>query len=57
MRIAIVGDLQYEKGESISGIIDDINTLNPDNIIFLGDYGYFDGYGSPENFMDFAVAF
>lgn len=52
MRIAIVGDLQYEKGENISHIADDINNLAPDAVILLGDYGYWDGFGTYDVFSE-----
>lgn len=57
MRIAIVGDLQYEKGEDISHVADDIEGLNPDVVILLGDYGYWDGFGTYEVFSEVAKEF
>ena len=52
MRIAVVGDLQYEKGENISVVADDIAKLNADTVILLGDYGYWDGFGTYEVFKE-----
>lgn len=57
MRIAVVGDLQYEKGEDISKIADDIKNLAPDAVILLGDYGYWDGFGTYEVFSEVAKEF
>lgn len=50
MRIAIVGDLQYWEGESVEDIVNDLITLNPDAVVILGDYGYWNGFGSYEVF-------
>lgn len=52
MRIAVVGDLQYQKGENISLVADDIAKLNADTVILLGDYGYWDGFGTYEVFKE-----
>lgn len=57
MRIVIVGDLQYEKNERIDGIAADVNSLLPDVAVLLGDYGYWDGFGSYEVFAQIASAF
>ncbi len=57
MKIAIVGDLQYFEGESIDGIAEEINSLEPDVVILLGDYGYWDGFGSYEVFSQIDEAF
>lgn len=57
MRIAVVGDLQYQKGENISPIADDIAELNADAVILLGDYGYWDGFGTYEVFSEVADEF
>ena len=40
MRIAVVGDIQYRKGEDITEIAQDISALEPDTVIIVGDYGY-----------------
>lgn len=57
MRIAVVGDLQYQNGENISLIADDIAALNADTVILLGDYGYWDGFGTYEVFSEVANEF
>jgi len=57
MKIAIVGDLQYWEGESIDEIVTDINSLEVDGVILLGDYGYWDGFGSYDVFSQVADAF
>lgn len=57
MRIVIVGDLQYQRGENISPIVDDIAGLNADTVILLGDYGYWDGFGTYEVFSEIANQF
>lgn len=57
MRIAVVGDLQYRKGEDITEIAQDISALEADTVIIVGDYGYWDGFGSYEVFSDIENAF
>lgn len=57
MRIAVVGDLQYEKGEDLTEIVEDIAGLNADIIILLGDYGYWDGFGTYEVFSEISNSF
>ncbi len=57
MRIAVVGDLQYQKGEDISLVADDIAQLDADAVILLGDYGYWDGFGTYEVFSEVANEF
>lgn len=50
MRIVIIGDMQYEEGERIGSIAQDIDSLRPDIVILLGDYGTWENYGSYETF-------
>ena len=57
MRIAVVGDIQYRKGEDITEIAQDISALEPDTVIIVGDYGYWDGFGSYEVFREIENAF
>ena len=57
MRIAIVGDLQYEKDESLDTVAAEIAALHPDHTILVGDYGYWDIFGSYEAFHRVAAAF
>lgn len=57
MRIVIVGDLQFKRGESINDIARDISELSPDYTILLGDYGYWECFGSYEVFSEVSKAF
>lgn len=57
MRIAILGDLQNDTVDNIKKIADDINTLSPDYVIALGDYGMYNKMGTLESFRDIAEAF
>lgn len=57
MRIVITGDIQYEEGEKIESIARDIDRLQPDIVILLGDYGTWENYGSYEAFQAIRDAF
>lgn len=57
MRIAIVGDLQYREDESVENIALELKAINPDTVVILGDYGYWDGFGSYEVFKHIDTEF
>ncbi|MBQ7915452.1 MAG: metallophosphoesterase family protein [Firmicutes bacterium] len=57
MRVVLVGDLQYRAGEKIDHIVDEINTLEADAVIVLGDYAYGEIFGAYEAFDTIAQAF
>lgn len=57
MRTVIVGDLQYKVQEDVTHIVDDIISLNADNVILLGDYGNCDNPNKFEEFANIANAF
>lgn len=57
MRIAIVGDLQYEKTESLEDVAREIAALQPDYTVLVGDYGYWEIFGSYAAFQRVAAAF
>jgi hypothetical protein len=59
MRIVIVGDMQYSQNEGLKVIesaFQNINTLWPDVISFLGDYGDYASIGSTDNIRCIAEA-
>ena len=57
MRIAIVGDLQYKEGESVEIIALDLADVKPDAVVIVGDYGYWEGFGSYEVFKHIDTEF
>ncbi len=48
MRIAIIGDLQFGKGQRLGTLPEEIDALSPDLVVVVGDYGYGSAFGDYE---------